>query len=668
MRKRFTIFQRLVFLILSCLILFSVFVFVLFSYSSRSVMRKTQLAELERTVKELVPTVHSVLSRDTRGSSGYYEAVLNTMPNTIGADIFVLFFDQRQKSEVTESTISPEMISMNADLDFMNYYLRSNHGLTERNIAVIINAIKAKRSELINLQAINFDIKEIKSEDELTKKDYLCIGMPVVSVTATGKNIVLGGIFVTKPKDNLLSGAVLLNLSLLIAVSLTLLLMIVPTVLSISRLIRPLVKTRDVALAIGKGDFTLRADENGPAEIGDLAKSMNQLAYDLNLTLSSLRFEKNRLQQILNNLAEGVIACDAYLEITHDNAAMKHLFAAYLSEECDWEENDEQVNWLQILNLQSDFVEVLKDSGNKIFKRKFGNLTVEIVIEALRNDIGNVVGVLGTFKDITEQELREQTQRDYVANVSHELRTPLTAIRGLIEPLADGLVETEEDRQRYYKIIMAETLRLSRLISEILQLSRLQANVEAVKCETFLISDLFDSIYSKFNRLASDRGIKLQVPELYESKAYFYSNNLPSLYDEGRLRTYGLNNFISYDSEIYSNFDYLEQLLLILIDNALKHTDKGGKIELVLSRNLHNVLTVSVVDTGCGISAEHQKYVFDRFYKIDSSREQTRGTGLGLSIAKQIVSSLDGQISVSSRLNKGSCFSFTVKESKDNDE
>ena len=252
-----------------------------------------------------------------------------------------------------------------------------------------------------------------------------------------------------------------------------------------------------------------------------------------------------------------------------------------------------------------------------------------IQYEVLKNTEEALVGVMGIFRDITESEKLEQTRRDYVANISHELRTPLTAMQALIEPLQDQMVKSEADRQRYYSIILDETIRLSRLIDDMLELSRIQAGQLPLERVTFRIDEVVESIENKFGEVAHKAGIELELsPQL---------NELPAL---------------------FSNPDRIEQVLVILVDNALKFTPSGGKIHISGKEQAGSV-EISVLDTGYGISPEDCEHIFERFYKVDKARGRS-GTGLGLSIASEIVRLLGGQISVQSELGIGTRFLFTI--------
>lgn len=668
--KKLTILQQVISLILACLLLFSLLIFGFFSYVTQAIFQRNQLAEMQVTARDLVKTVKSMFGPSAESSRGQ-DSYLRYLPNAIGSDVFIVYFDPLRElpaKQQKRGQALPAQVDYN---DTFTYCLRDDHGFSDNDLSELIKQIKQTIPELLQKSNYIFNIDLPKEDKAIAKKvlssqknphehekqglEYTCVAANfIVNENGNSKGL-KGAVYLVKSQELMRNNEIALNLSLLIAVSLTLLIMILPVVLIVSRLIKPLVKTRDVALALGQGDFSKRADENAPAEIGDLARSMNQLASNLNMTLNSLRFEKNRLQQVLNNLAEGVVAYDLAGRITHQNPAMQTMFRPYLIENNLWPEEDENVSWPQALGLVNEFHQIMLRGGSLIFKRQYGKMVVEIALDALNNELGNIVGSLASFRDITEQEEREQTQKDYVANVSHELRTPLTAIRGLIEPLSDGLVEDESERHRYYKIILDETMRLSRLINEILKLSRMQANKEAIELDYFQISDLFASLKAKFSILADEKKVNFKVPD-------FTSNEVWREHDIRRMQRFDLCDFVNHDTQIYSNFDYLEQLLVILIDNALKHTQVGGTVQLVLSRNQHQELLISVLDNGEGISADQQKHVFERFYKIDSSREQTKGNGLGLSIAKQIVESLGGHISLVSQLRVGSCFSFTVKE------
>lgn len=246
----------------------------------------------------------------------------------------------------------------------------------------------------------------------------------------------------------------------------------------------------------------------------------------------------------------------------------------------------------------------------------------------------NVSGELGelacSMNEFAKKSAKlEQTRRDYVANISHELRTPIASIRAMSETLKDGLIENNEKKQLYYDHILRESLRLSRLVDDLLELSRLQSNgVAVVKTNTDILPTLISSATS-FWQTAEDAGIKLE---------FLHPGELPL---------------------VYANCDRIEQILVILLDNAMKHTPEGGTVFIETEIGKSEML-VTVRDTGEGISPEDLPHVFERFYKSDKSRSSD-GTGLGLSIAKEALGMLGESISAKSTLGEGSAFCFTIR-------
>lgn len=404
--------------------------------------------------------------------------------------------------------------------------------------------------------------------------------------------------------------------------------MLVPVYIATNRLVSPLRKVSSVARAMGQGDFSLRADDNARGEIGELARSFNDLADKLSQSITDLTVERNRLKEIFDVISEGIVSVNIDLKPLYSNPAITTIF-----------ENSSRKNLfterLQII----PFEEIWDDFKTCIEEKETVERTIDdkdcaymsTIVPTFDND-DNIIGATGFFRDITETERLEQTRRDYVANVSHELRTPLTALRGLVEPLADGMVKSEADRKRYYGIIMHETMRLSRLIDDMLELSRLQARTLAFKTFPFDLNALLNELEAKFEPVMSDAELRFTVE--------FKSGPLPT---------------------VMGNPDRVEQILVILMDNAKKYTPPGGSITISTEFNeTTNQVFVSVIDTGQGIHEYDIDHIFDRFYKADRARGK-KGTGLGLSIARELLNYMGETISVKSEYGEGTTFTFTLK-------
>jgi signal transduction histidine kinase len=406
------------------------------------------------------------------------------------------------------------------------------------------------------------------------------------------------------------------------------LLMLIPVYFVTHHLVKPLQKMNGVARSMGQGDFTIRADNSARGEIGELAHSFNDLADKLSNSISELTIERNRLREIFDVISEGIVSIDLELKPIYANPAISSLF-----------ENVKRKNFFTERLKLIPFEEVWTD-----FKKCMDTgTTIERTIDARENAYlvtmvpsfdsnRQVTGATGFFRDISESEHLEQTRRDYVANVSHELRTPLTALRGLVEPLADGMVRNEEDRMRYYGIILHETLRLSRLIDDMLELSRLQARTIAFKTFPFDLNVLLSELKAKFTPIMNDATISFAI----DCKG-------------GPCPT------------VMGNPDRVEQILIILMDNAKKYTAAGGMITISTEFDeKQDVVLVSVKDTGQGIHEYDIDHIFDRFYKADRARGK-KGTGLGLSIAKELLNYMGETITVQSDYGEGTTFTFTLK-------
>jgi signal transduction histidine kinase len=246
--------------------------------------------------------------------------------------------------------------------------------------------------------------------------------------------------------------------------------------------------------------------------------------------------------------------------------------------------------------------------------------------ESQKGEIGELGQAMNHFA--AESGKLEQTRRDYVANVSHELRTPIAAIRAMGETLRDGLAKTAEKKELFYNNIVRESLRLSRLVDDLLELSRLQSGKEAMQKTQLDLREVIQNISDVYSHVAAESDIQYSVAADMERPA-----------------------------AVFSNADRIEQVMVILLDNAIKHSPKGGGILLSIEERGAQ-WEVSVSNTGETIPQEDLPYIFERFYKVDKSHSGG-GTGLGLSIAKEIIKGLGEEIRAES-VNGETRFVFSV--------
>ena len=441
----------------------------------------------------------------------------------------------------------------------------------------------------------------------------------VVAVPITFMDEVIGAVFMAQSMTEIMGGMQALTNTLALSLLLVGLLMLPVVLFFASRMVRPITRMRTVALTMAGGDLTARAEDGSNDEYGELGRALNHLSSELGSTISSLQMERNRLQSLINGLSEGIIAVDAEGATTLINPAVYGLL--------NLQSTDDNVR-AAAPDVFAMFDQALS-SAQAVKKTVWqGDVALHISVSPLLLQSGEVTGCVGIVSDVTSAERLEQTRRDYVANVSHELRTPLTAMRALIEPLRDGLVKTEEQRQQIYDVVLRETMRLSRLVNDMLELSRLQSGTASLSRSVFAPLPLFNLIHETYSAYAED---------YQQTFVYDVPEDLPS---------------------VWGNPDRTQQVLIVLLDNAFKYTPEGGVVTLSACAE-GDVVRVRVRDTGVGIPAADLPHVFDRFYKVDKSHH-SKGTGLGLAIAYEIMKHLGEEMSVTSEPGRGSCFTFTL--------
>lgn len=620
------IMRRVLSLLIVTLLLSAALTAVFYSLTSNVVFTRISTADY-RQKAEYIAAKSSAFDSGSISSTSY-ESILESAPDMLNASVAVHFFPRSNSVLV---------------------YTPSNRSLTAEEL----DEIKKMVAETaFPLPIEGYYSKHVYLGDK--KVDTLFVGVPIMVSDKSSGGLAVGGmVYIMRSFQEIKASQSSLNFSLIFASCVAFLLMMAPTIFAVSTVLRPLRSVRNVAIAMANGNFSLRADSSQQGEIGELAASVNDLASALDQSISALMIERNRLQQILDGLSEGILATSADLTITHLNPAVKALFENIRQhdngvkheplDEVDFANDEEELN-LSRLDLENsivrDIAQLYRDTmtsrsyESQIFT--IGDQVVQLQVSPLLDNKSHVIGAVGLFRDITATEKLEQTRRDYIANVSHELRTPLTALRGLIEPLSDGLVTEKEDQERYYRIILDETLRLSRLIDDMLELSRLQAGTLSLKMSVFDLGDVLDNLRNKYYSLAKQSKVTLRFPE---NDSY---------------------------TAVYGNADRTEQILVILIDNAFKFTPQGGEINIFIL-DAKDKLEISVQDSGKGIEQADITHIFERFYKADKSRGKS-GTGLGLSIAREIMKAMGEEIWAVSKPGQGARFTFTLTKVAGSDE
>lgn len=448
---------------------------------------------------------------------------------------------------------------------------------------------------------------------------WLFAGVPIIS-----GGQVDGGVLLCQPLSQIDGVSRNISLIMSLAVSISTLFAIMLSLLLTQRIVQPVAAMTRTAQRMANGNYGERVTIPTTTEIAQLGESLNHLSGNLYTTIRSLNQEKIKMELVLSGIGEGIMAINQIGKMVHCNdAAVKLLELREEDAQCDVYELTERSPLIGMLIQVLETGETL-DGG---WKNGAGQ-SVSATVSPIRMG-DDLVGAVGLVRDVSEAERLEQLRRDYVANISHELRTPLTGIRGMVEPLIDGVYDTEAEKQDCYHIIYQETLRLERLITDMLDISRLQDGRIHIDLEEMQVHGVLEAAARRLEKRADDEGVRLIV-------------------EQGE------------DPVVLGNEDRIMQVLIILIDNALKFTPAGGSVTL-RTRLAEGMLWLSVRDTGAGIAKDDLPYIFERFYKADKSRMETRGTGLGLAIARLVVELMGGTIWCESELGHGSTFEFSLK-------
>ncbi|WP_312812735.1 ATP-binding protein [Sedimentibacter sp.] len=391
-----------------------------------------------------------------------------------------------------------------------------------------------------------------------------------------------------------------------------------------SGITKPIKELTFKAKQMSKGDFDQKVSVKSNDEIGQLGNMFNFLIDELKQSMSSLVQEKSKLETTFKYMADGILTVGIDGNIIHSNPVAKKLLSLHSEDE----KYDDVVQNIDDKLLLSK-LKAKKYHGTEILEQN--GETYNIDYAPFMNNQNKVGGVIIVFKNITEQYKIDKLQREFVANVSHELKTPITTIKSYTETLLEGAIEERQLAEDFLNVINSESDRMSRLVSDLLKLSRMDYEQTKWKKDKLNVTETINEISKKLQIQAKNKDIKLHI-------------DLP------------------YDMNICFDRDGFEQIILNIAGNAVKYTPDGGNVWLSASKN-NGKVSISIKDDGIGIPMEDQARVFERFYRVDKARSrELGGTGLGLSIAKQIAEAHDSTISINEELKVGTEIIITIPE------
>jgi len=367
---------------------------------------------------------------------------------------------------------------------------------------------------------------------------------------------------------------------------------------------------------------------------GNISECEKQIK-DLQLQLQLAHNRGKNIEASIYSIRDAVIVTDEYDRLLMANEAAGRLFN-FDFKESHRKAIDELIG--PDRSEFSDFLSRSRKSKGQATRREIDfqghgkPKTYDCIVSCVYNRSQKVCGVVAVLHDITREKQIQQMKTDFVSHVSHELKTPLASITAYSEMLADGEATDEETRKEFYSVIQNQARRLSRLIEDILNTSRIESGLIKVQKTPMSLTLLIEEQMQMIKGFAEEKNITV-------------TGQKPIVYDQ-----------------VYVDKDMMSQVIVNLLSNAVKYTPSGGsvRIETTVDESA-SIARVTVADTGVGIPADEIEHVFDKFYRVGANKKQAKGTGLGLNLVKQIIEKVhDGRVFVTSQVGVGSTFGFEL--------
>ena len=405
-------------------------------------------------------------------------------------------------------------------------------------------------------------------------------------------------------------------------------LVIIITFLISQGITKPIAEMKKQTEKIAEGNYTGEVKIYSDDEIGQLGQAINDLSFKIKEAQESTESERQRLDSVLRHMSDGVIATDRRGRIVIMNTAALDILNLKSEKVIGIPllsilPLEEKVSFRELLETQQEQLIHLEDDGE--------DSIIQCEFSVIQRESGFISGLVCVLTDVTEQQKIDRERRNFVSNVSHELRTPLTSIKSYTEALVDGAWENKEIAPGFLKVIETETERMMRMITDLLNLSRMDQNRLGLEKEFINMNELVVHIVNRFEMVLQS--------EPYRNKNYSI-----------------LTDITQRDLWVELDQDKMTQVFDNIINNAIKYSPDGGRI-IVRLMETHTDIIVSVTDEGLGISRKDIPHLFNRFYRVDKARSRAMGgSGLGLAIAQEVVQLHGGKIWVNSIENKGSTF------------
>ena len=439
-------------------------------------------------------------------------------------------------------------------------------------------------------------------------------------------NDVIGNIYIESNINDVYNQLNNINQIFIIGTAISLFITVILGFFIARTITRPITDMRNQTVEMSKGNYTQRVKIYGNDEIGELALAFNNLSKRVQEAQANTESEKRRLESVITHMSDGIIATDrrGRIRIVNDMAikmlgmAKEDLIGYYM---------------LNVLKIEGDFsLEEIQENNDSILidMNEEEGIIARVNFSTIVQDTGFVNGYIAVLHDVTEQQQVERERREFVANVSHELRTPLTSMNSYIEALEEGAWKDENLAPSFLSVTREETVRMIRLVNDLLQLSKMDNETEQITKEIVDFNMFINKIINRHEMAAKDTTFVREIP----------------------------------NETIFTEIDpdKMTQVFDNVITNAMKYSRGDKRVEFHVKQNaLYNRMTIRIKDNGIGIPINKVDKIFDRFYRVDKARTRKMGgTGLGLAISKEIVEAHNGRIWANSVEGQGTSIFITL--------
>jgi two-component system sensor histidine kinase VicK len=538
-------------------------------------------------------------------------------------------------------------------------FARNNSDITDIQVidrnGTIVGTKDADKASQIGRKTLKDQVRRsINNNKKITQIYYdKSLGSSYESITPVSSpdnSNVVGAIYVRASMESVYTG---INNIIVIFLTASLVAGLLGAMIAIfiSRAItRPIGEMKQQAVRMAEGDYSGQVRVYSPDELGQLAMAVNDLSVKVEEATENSESERRRLDSVLTQMSDGVIATNRLGNITVINEMAREFL----------NKTEDEANGAQLVDILGisdhvSFDELLESPEPMIIETSDfmddddieddddGSLILNADFSLIQRNSGFISGMVCVLHDVTEQQKIDSERRQFVSNVSHELRTPLTSISSYIDALNNGAWKDQKLAPQFLNVTAEETDRMIRMIQDLLNLSRMDQGRSKLNKELVNFNEFFSYILDRFDMM-----LKKEKADAKED-------------DKKIVKNYRIKRiFTQKDLWVEIDTDKMTQVIDNIMNNAIKYSPDGGVITCrLLETNKHIIISIS--DEGLGIPRKDIKKVFDRFYRVDKARSRKQGgTGLGLSISKEIVEQHKGRIWVNSAEGRGSTFYISL--------